>query len=120
MTDTILVVEDKDSNYHLLEQFLSRQNYDVIRARDGAEGLALAAEVHPQLVLLDLRLPQVDGWQMATQMKADAGLRDIPIIALSVEVEPMDRQRALNAGCDEYIAKPFKIAELKNMIEHFL
>lgn len=121
MTQTILAVEDNDPNYHLLEQILTQQNYAVVRAKNGAEGLVKAAELLPNLILLDLRLPQMDGWQMARELRADPYLQHIPVIAVSVEVDPVaDRQRALDAGCDAYVAKPFTIVDLVNIIARFL
>lgn len=101
----ILIVEDVELNRDSIVQLLE-DTYDVLTAVDGAEGLQLAAHEHPDLILMDLSLPIIDGWEVTRRLKADAALHDIPIIALSAHAMMGDREKALQSGCDEYLTKP--------------
>ena len=101
----ILIVEDVEFNRDLIVQLLE-DSYDVLSAADGAEGLQLAAREHPDLILMDLSLPVIDGWEVTRRLKANAALHDIPIIALSAHAMMGDREKALQSGCDEYLSKP--------------
>ena len=101
----ILIVEDVEFNRDLIVQLLE-DTYDVLTAADGAEGLQLAAREHPDLILMDLSLPVIDGWEATRRLKANAALHDIPIIALSAHAMMGDREKALQSGCDEYLSKP--------------
>ena len=101
----ILIVEDVEFNRDLIVQLLE-DTYDVLTAADGAEGLQLAAREHPDLILMDLSLPVIDGWEATRCIKAQAALQDIPIIALSAHAMMGDREKALQSGCDEYLSKP--------------
>jgi two-component system cell cycle response regulator DivK len=101
----ILIVEDVEFNRDLIVQLLE-DTYNVLTAADGAEGLQLAAREHPDLILMDLSLPVIDGWEATRRLKANAALHDIPIIALSAHVMMGDREKALQSGCDEYLSKP--------------
>jgi CheY-like chemotaxis protein len=101
----ILIVEDVEFNRDLIVQLLE-DIYDVLTAADGAEGLQLAAREHPDLILMDLSLPVIDGWEATRRIKAHAALQNIPIIALSAHAMLGDREKALQTGCDEYLSKP--------------
>jgi two-component system, cell cycle response regulator DivK len=101
----ILIVEDVEFNRDLIVQLLE-DTYNVLTAADGGEGLQLAAREHPDLILMDLALPVIDGWEATRRLKANAALHDIPIIALSAHAMMGDREKALQSGCDEYLSKP--------------
>lgn len=102
---TILVVEDAALNLDLMVQLLE-DDYAIVTAGDGAEGLAAAARDRPDLVLMDLSLPVMDGWEATRRLKADPALRHIPVIALSAHAMRGDAERALAQGCDDYLSKP--------------
>jgi two-component system cell cycle response regulator DivK len=101
----ILIVEDVQFNRDLLVQLLE-DTYEVLTAADGAEGMQLAARERPDLILMDLSLPVIDGWEATRRLKANPALHDIPIIALSAHAMIGDREKALQSGCDEYLSKP--------------
>jgi CheY-like chemotaxis protein len=101
----ILIVEDVDFNLDLLIQLLE-DDYQLTTARDGAAGLALAASHPPDLILMDMSLPVMDGWETTRKIKGDQNLKHIPVIGLSAHAMNGDRQKALEAGCDDYLTKP--------------
>ena len=101
----ILVVEDMELNRDLLVQLLE-DNYAVITASDGAAGIALAELEHPDLILMDLSLPVIDGWEATRRIKANQALRSIPIIALTAHAMSGDAEKARACGCDDYLSKP--------------
>jgi two-component system, cell cycle response regulator DivK len=101
----ILVVEDVDFNRDLLVQLLEDQ-YEVIEALNGQEGITYAQRERPDLILMDLSLPVMDGWEATRRLKADEQLRSIPVIALTAHAMVGDEQKALAAGCDDYLVKP--------------
>jgi two-component system cell cycle response regulator DivK len=101
----VLVVEDAAFNRDLVVQLLE-DTYEVLTAGDGVEGLRMAAQAHPDLILMDLSLPGMDGWEAMRRLKADAALRGIPIIALSAHAMLGDAEKALHSGCDAYLRKP--------------
>ena len=101
----ILIVEDVEFNRDLIVQLLE-DTYEVLTAADGAESMRLAARERPDLILMDLSLPVIDGWEAARRIKANAALQKIPIIALSAHAMMGDREKALQNGCDEYLSKP--------------
>jgi two-component system, cell cycle response regulator DivK len=115
----ILVVEDVEFNRDLLVQLLE-DSYEVFSAADGAAGIQLAARERPDLILMDLSLPVIDGWEATRRIKAQAALRDIPIIALSAHAMRGDREKALCSGCDEYLSKPLDEELLFAMLARFL
>jgi two-component system, cell cycle response regulator DivK len=116
----ILIVEDNEMNRDVLSRQLARRGHRVETAADGLHGLAAAREHAPDLILLDLGLPGIDGWECARRLKADAATRDIPIIALTAHAMVGDRQKALEAGCDDFDTKPIDLAVLLDKITRLL
>jgi two-component system cell cycle response regulator DivK len=115
----ILVIEDVEFNRDLVVQLLEEE-YEVLTASDGAEGLGCAAQERPDLILLDLSLPVIDGWEVARRLKADPLLQHIPVIALSAHAMAGDEERARQSGCDDYLAKPLDEQLLYAKLAHFL
>lgn len=115
----ILIVEDAALNQDLLVQLLE-DAYDVCTARDGAEGLHLAESERPDVILMDLALPGVDGWEATRRLKAHATLHTIPVIALSAHAMRGDEAKALQSGCDAYLSKPFEEHRLFALLARFL
>lgn len=120
MIKRILVVEDNPDNRILITDVLSSMDYEVLVAVDGEEGLALAENEAPDLILMDLSLPKIDGWTATHRIKAQERLRHIPILALTAHAMVGDREKALEAGCDDYISKPIDLRELSSKLAHFL
>jgi CheY-like chemotaxis protein len=116
----ILYVEDNEDNVYMLKRRLERAGFEVIVAADGEQGLAVARDQRPDLILMDLSLPVLDGWQATRRLKESAETRTIPVIALSAHAMPGDREKALEAGCDEYDAKPVKLPGLLAKIRALL
>jgi CheY-like chemotaxis protein len=116
---TILIVEDVDFNLDLLVQLLE-DDYALHTATDGATGMALAEQVRPDLILMDLSLPVIDGWEATRRIKANARLRHIPIIALTAHAMSGDEERAKAAGCDDYLSKPIDEDVLFGKLQAFL
>ncbi len=108
----ILYVEDNEDNVYMLTRRLRRNGHEVIVAADGEQGLAMARAEAPALILMDLRLPAMDGWEATRRLKATPETRDIPIIALSAHVMAGDKEKALAAGCDDYETKPVDLTRL--------
>jgi CheY-like chemotaxis protein len=115
----ILVVEDVELNVDLLVQLLE-DDFDLVVARDGQQGVDLAAVELPDLILMDMSLPVIDGWEATRQIKADDGLRHIPVIGLSAHAMSGDAEKALEAGCDDYLTKPLNDALLFEKLDYFL
>ena len=113
----ILLVEDNEMNRDMLSRRLMKKGYDVVMAVDGQQGLAMAASESPDLILLDMSLPVLDGWTAARMLKADPGTAAIPIIALTAHALAGDREKALEAGCEDYDSKPVDLARLLKKIE---
>ena len=109
---TVLLVEDNEMNRDMLSRRLQRRGYDVVIAVDGGEGVALAQSARPDLILMDMSLPVIDGWDAARQLKAAPATRAIPIIALTAHAMAGDREKALAAGCDDYDSKPVELPRL--------
>jgi CheY-like chemotaxis protein len=116
----ILLVEDNEMNRDMLSRRLQRKGFSVVMAEDGRQGVAMAASESPDLILLDMSLPLVDGWEAARQIKAGAATRHIPIVALTAHAMSGDREKALQAGCDEYDTKPVEFTRLLAKIESIL
>jgi CheY-like chemotaxis protein len=116
----ILVVEDNEMNLDMLTRRLSRRGYEVIIAMDGAAGIEAAISERPDLILMDMSLPVLDGWQATRQIKSNPAVSNIPIIALTAHAIAGDREKALAAGCDEYESKPIRFPELLEKITAFV
>jgi CheY-like chemotaxis protein len=116
----ILYVEDNDDNVYVVKTRLARAGFTVSVAVDGEQGLLMAATDHPDLILMDLSLPGVDGWEATRRLKAATATKDIPIIALSAHAMAGDREKALEAGCDDYDPKPVKLPSLLAKIRALL
>jgi CheY-like chemotaxis protein len=116
----ILLVEDNEMNRDMLSRRLQRRGYDVVLAVDGAEGVATAATDIPDLVLMDMSLPVLDGWEATRRLKASPVTGHIPVIALTAHAMAGDRERAMSAGCDDYDTKPIDLARLLVKIEALL
>ena len=117
---TILIVEDNEMNRDMLSRRLERKGYKILIAVDGAEGVDVARAQMPDLILMDMSLPVVDGWEATRRIKADENLKHIPIIALTAHAMANDREKALDAGCDEYDTKPIELPRLLAKIEALL
>ena len=115
----ILIVDDTDWNRDLLVQLLE-DDYDIVQAVDGADGVRKTAEDKPDLILMDLGMPVMDGWEATRQIKADATLKDIPIIAVTSHAMVGDEIEARKAGCDDYLPKPIDEQLLLEKINKFL
>jgi len=116
----ILIVEDDDATAQLIASVLRHIGHQLLIAPNATRGLALAQENELVMVILDMRLPGMTGWELASILRSDLNLTQIPIIAVSVQVERDDPQRAIQAGCDEYIAKPFNINDLRDCVNYYL
>jgi len=108
----ILLVEDNEMNRDMLSRRLTRKGFEVVMAVDGRQGVDMASSESPDLILLDMSLPVLDGWSAARELKLDDGTKDIPIIALTAHAMAGDRDKALEAGCDEYDTKPIEMPRL--------
>jgi len=117
---TILIVEDNEMNRDMLSRRLERKGYQILIAVDGAMGIEVTRAKMPDLILMDMSLPVVDGWEATRQIKADEHLKHIPIIALTAHAMANDREKALDAGCDEYDTKPIELPRLLGKIEALL
>ncbi len=116
----ILYVEDNEDNVYMLASRLRRRGYNVVAAEDGVRGLAAARDEHPDLILMDLSLPGLDGWEATRRLKAMPETAEIPVIALSAHAMAGDREQALAAGCDDYDAKPIDFGRLLAKIRALL
>ena len=116
----ILLVEDNELNRDMLSRRLMRKGYEVMLAGDGAEGVAAATAGRPDLVLMDMSLPVLDGWEATRRLKAAPETRPIPVIALTAHAMSSDREKALEAGCDDYDTKPIELPRLLGKIERLL
>jgi two-component system cell cycle response regulator DivK len=116
----ILYIEDNEDNILILKRRLGRVGYDVAFAMDGAEGIRMAAELKPDLILMDLSLPVLDGWEATRRLKAAPETRHIPVIALTSHAMVGERERALAAGCDDFDTKPVEFQGLLGKIRALL
>ena len=116
----ILLVEDNEMNRDMLSRRLQKKGYDVVLAIDGEDGMAKALSELPALILMDMSLPGVDGWEATRRLKATPGTQSIPIIALTAHAMTSDRQKALAAGCDDFDNKPVELERLLSKIENLL
>lgn len=116
----ILVVEDNQDNREMVVKVLKFNGYQVVEAVDGEEAIEKARTEYPDLILLDIFLPKMDGYEATRRLKGDTSLRNIPIIALTAHAMKGSMEEALAAGCDGYISKPIDVRELPKQIQHFL
>jgi CheY-like chemotaxis protein len=116
----ILIVEDNEMNRDMLSRRLIRRGYQIVMAVDGAEGIATAKAENPDLVLMDMSLPIVDGWEATRRLKAEPLTRAIPVIGLTAHAMAGDREKAIAAGCDDYDTKPVELPRLLQKIETLL
>ena len=116
----ILVVEDNRDNMELIVDILVSLDHTVLQAIDGQQGVDMARAEKPDLILMDLSLPRMDGWTATSHIKADADTQTIPVIALTAHAMVGDRERALAAGCDDYLTKPLNLGDLMAKLNQFL
>jgi CheY-like chemotaxis protein len=117
---TILLVEDNEMNRDMLSRRLQRKGYTVIAAQDGEQGRLLACSKSPDLILMDISLPMMNGWEVTRLLKSNESTKHIPIIALTAHAMVTDREKAFEAGCDDYDTKPIEFSRLSEKIENFL
>ena len=116
----ILLVEDNDMNRDMLSRRLVRNGYEVLLAMDGQQGVDMALSEHPDLILMDMSLPVIDGWEATRRIKANDATRRIPVIALTAHAMAGDREKAMEVGCDDYDTKPVEISRLVGKIAALL
>jgi two-component system, cell cycle response regulator DivK len=116
----ILLVEDNEMNRDMLSRRLTRNGFEIVMAVNGQEGLDLASSENPDLILLDMSLPVMDGWEAARRLKADAATAKIPVIALTAHAMVQDKEKALAAGCDDFDTKPVELPRLLEKINLLL
>ncbi|MFQ6099778.1 MAG: response regulator [Anaerolineae bacterium] len=116
----ILYIEDDPSNRLLVRRILEAEDYSVLEATDGLAGLEMAAQMQPDLILLDINLPEIDGYDLARRFRETPGLQHVPILALTANVMKGDRERTLEAGCDGYIQKPIDVDRLPEQVKEAL
>jgi CheY-like chemotaxis protein len=120
MAKRILIVEDNPQNRYLMSFLLEQQGYELLSAEDGAQALAMLAEDAPDLILMDMQLPKVDGYEATRRIKADERLRNIPLVALTAHSMQRDEERARDAGCDEFVTKPVDAEGLLALVSKLL
>jgi len=118
--EKILYIEDDFRNRLLVQRILTAYGYNVVEAETGKEGMRLAKEITPDLILMDINLPEMDGYEATALLKKVDALADVPIIAMTANVMKGDREKTLEAGCDGYIQKPIDVDQLPDQIEEFL
>jgi len=116
----VLVIEDNEMNRDILFRRLSRRGYLVVSAVDGLQGVEMARSEKPDIILMDMSLPIVDGWEATRRVKSDDGMRNVPVIGLTAHAMRGDREKALEAGCDDYDTKPVEFDRLIEKIERLL
>ena len=116
----ILIVEDNEMNRDMLSRRLQRKGFEVVMAEDGQQGVYMSKSENPDVILMDLGLPVMDGWQATSSIKEDETTKDIPIIVLTAHAMAGDREKALDAGADEYDTKPIEFKRLLGKINDFL
>ena len=115
----ILVIEDDDDNMELIKFLLNKANYEVLTASNGHTGLEMANSKKPDLVLLDLAIPGIDGWNLAKRIRSTPDIAETPLVAVSAHIRPRDRQEAIDAGCNGFLTKPLDVANfVSNMEAH--
>lgn len=116
----LLLVEDNELNRDMLSRRLQRKGYEVVIAIDGIQGITMAQSEAPDLILMDMSIPLMDGWEVTRRLKAEPDTRSIPILALTAHAMSGDRKKALEAGCDDYYTKPIDFPALLTKIQHLL
>lgn len=116
----VLIVEDNEMNRDMLSRRLKRKGFDISIAVDGQEGVDKAREIHPDIILMDMSLPKIDGWQATRLIKSNPDTKRIPVVALTAHAMPEDREKALDAGCDDYDTKPVELPRLLEKIQILL
>lgn len=120
MSKTVLIVEDNELNMKLFHDLLESQGYTTLQTRDGIEALKLARENHPDLILMDIQLPEVSGLEVAKWIKEDETLKTIPIIAVTAFAMKGDEEKIRQGGCEAYLAKPISVSEFIEIVQQFL
>ena len=120
MSKRILVVEDQEDLRGMLRDLLTGSDYSVVEAADGAAGIAMAKSEHPDLILMDIQMPVIDGYEATRQIKADPTIKQIPIVAVSSFAMKGDEEKARSAGCDHYVTKPYSPMQLLKVIRGLL
>ena len=116
----VLLVEDNEMNRDMLSRRLTKRGYEVVMAIDGQQGVDMAVSEKPDIILLDMSLPVVDGWEAAQQIKANEVSKGVPLVALTAHAMASDRERALSAGCDDFDTKPVELPRLLSKMEALL
>ncbi|WP_170765464.1 response regulator [Ruegeria lacuscaerulensis] len=116
----VLLVEDNDMNSDMLSRRLERKGFHVVVAKDGLEGVSMAGEESPDIILMDMSLPEIDGWEATRRIKAAPGTASIPVVALTAHAMASDREKALEAGCDDFDTKPVELSRLLEKIGKLL
>jgi two-component system, cell cycle response regulator DivK len=120
MTKRILIVEDTEDNRQILRDLLTAAGYELLEAADGEEGVAMAAAYRPDLILMDIQLPRIDGYEATRRIKGDPTLKEIPIVAVTSYALSGDEEKTRAAGCDGYIAKPFSPRQLLGKVRELI
>ncbi len=120
MAKTILIVEDDELSMKLESEFLHAHGYDILQSVDGKDAVQLAREHHPDLIIMDIKLPEVSGLEHTAMLKADDALRDIPVLAVTAFALKGDEERILEAGCDGYMAKPISIPHFLETVTNLI
>ena len=118
--EKIIVIEDNIDNQNLLRLLLEREGYPVVTAINGQDGLKIIRQEQPELIVLDLSMPIIDGWEMIKHVKADPKIESIPIVVVTAHLQPGEKNQVFEAGCNGYVFKPFKAADLIDEIERCL
>ena len=116
----ILIAEDHEDNLALMRLVMERRGFEVFTASNGRVALQIARDKHPKLILLDLAMPEVDGWTVARELKSDPATQDILILAITAHAMPHERQSAIDAGCDRVMIKPFNVTDVISGIDDIL
>lgn len=120
MTKTVMIVEDNDLNMKLFHDLLDAHGYQTLQTRNGMEALALAREHHPDLILMDIQLPEVSGLEVTKWLKEDDKLRSIPVVAVTAFAMKGDEERIREGGCEAYISKPISVAKFMDTVRQFI
>ena len=120
MTKTVLIVEDNELNMKLFHDLLDAQGYETLQTREGLQALALAREHRPDLILMDIQLPEISGLEVTKWLKEDAELRAIPVVAVTAFAMKGDEERIREGGCEAYLSKPISVGKFIETVRHFL